>query len=463
MYHDIRKFGKMLPSDQELWPACSIEILGNLRLDVQNPILRGNKERAPMLGRGMLTHGQHGQHRWKCFWRVVFGHFENIELDLGPTFSSVVFYCPAPFASFQKYACGNLTNSYGESPVNNYELSMYIVEPHTRRKVEWVNKFTAWTRFEDIFSPPPAYLLSNSNRNNPRLAMCLSIPYTSSDPEKTIGNGALLVEFIRYYSTLGFKVFVYDRDGMNKAHLENSAYMQARNITLDYVYHDYTIRGLLDGGTAGMRYDNEEEKSKPVLREIQDWDKTLTNTHCRFEVKAVHNIEHVMVADFDEFLYCEEAQPSFVSQGRNLHAMIKHYEMLKFGQVSFPQRWIITRTVNPRQCMIDHAKTGQSVFDCFGPIRYVAGGFNSKSLYLGHKCVATDFHYSCSNGPYNHNCMCQFDTQHSRCNVIHLSSQMDRYIWGFTKEDKVRAKYSKNELYMMTLKLSSHTNNVFMD
>jgi hypothetical protein len=220
---------------------------------------------------------------------------------------------------------------------------------------------------------------------------------------------------------------------------------------------------MLDKGATGMRYDNELEADQPVLREIQDWDKTLTNTHCRFEVKAVHQIQNVMVADFDEFLYCPEAAPSFASQRQNLESMIYYHERLKFGQLAFPQRWIMTRTSSPRDCMIDHAKRGESVFDCFGPYKYVAGGFNSKSLYLGHKCVATDFHYSCSNGPYNHNCLCQFDTQHNRCNMVHLSSQLERYAWSFSREDKVRAKYSKNELYLMTLQLSDKYSNVFRD
>lgn len=461
-YDEIRKLN-MTPSISELNPECSFEILGYVRLDVQNPILRHNKELAPILGRARLIHRTERMHRWKCYWRVIFGHFEDMDYDLGDTFTSVVFFCPVPAHKQQKQMCDSLMKYYEFSAVNTYEIRMTIQDPNTKKQVEWVNRFRAWTRFEDKVGPPPEDILNENHQVNPQLAMCLSIPYTSSKPEKTIGNGALLAEFIRYYTTLGFKVFVYDRDGMNKIHLQNSPYMIARNITLDYVYYNYTIRGLLDKGTTGLRYDNELEVHQPVIREIQDWDKTLTNTHCRFEVKAVHQIENVMVADFDEFLYCPEAEASFASQKRNLHAMIRYLDRLKFAQISFPQRWIMNLTSSPRDCMIEYAKKGKSVFDCFGPYKYVAGGFNSKSLYLGHKCVATDFHYACSNGPYNHNCLCQFDTQHARCNMIHLSSQLERYMWSFSREDRVRAKYSKNELFLMTLGLSDKYNNVFRD
>lgn len=462
MYDEIRKLN-ITPSVSEIHSECSFEILGYVRLDVQNPILRWNKEAAPMLGRGRLVHRTKRAHKWDCYWRVVFGHFENVELDLGSMYSSIVFFCPVPPHQKQKHVCDSLMKYYELSSTNTYEIQMHIKDPNTRNEVIWVNRFKGWTRFEDKVGPPPSEILNENHLVNPKLAVCLSIPYTSSNPEKTIGNGALLAEFIRYYTNLGFKVFVYDRDGMNKKYLQNTPYMIARNITLDYVYYNYTIRGLLDKGMTGMRYDNENEAAQPVLREIQDWDKTLTNTHCRFEVKAVHQIENVMVTDFDEFLYCPEAAPTFAAQKLNLESMIKYHERLKFGQIAFPQRWIITRTNSPRDCMIDHAKKGESVFDCFGPYKYVAGGFNSKSLHLGHKCVATDFHYSCSNGPYNHNCMCQFDTQHIRCNVIHLSSQLERYAWSFSREDKVRAKYSKNELYLMTLQLSDRYSNVFRD
>lgn len=453
-YSEIRKLN-VTPDEIDLWSECSFEILGFVRLDVQKPILRKNKQNKPLLGHGKLLIGTN--FNFQCFWRVVFGHYEHTTLKMGATFSSIVFYCPAPriHMNFRrtKQICADISSRLRNKQINNYEVTMSIedTEQSTLNKVDWKNKFAARIFLDNKDASTKRQVLDSTQK----FAVCLSIPYSSSDPEKVISNGALLAEFIRYYSLLGFKVFVYDRDGMNKAVLDKSPYMVARNITLDFVYYNYTIYGLLNPDTFGMRYDNEYETTKPVLREIQDWDKTLTNTHCRFEVKATQKIQNVLVVDFDEFLYCDEAKPTFTDQKRNIHIMLKNLHSLSFGQISFPQRWIITRTDNPRSCMINNSKNGQSVFDCFGPYKYLAGGFSAKSLYLGHKCVATDFHFSCSDRSfnYNYNCLCQSDTQHNRCNLIHLSSQLRKYTRFFSNKEKEVAFQSKNELYTMTLEI----------
>ena len=83
------------------------------------------------------------------------------------------------------------------------------------------------------------------------------------------------------------------------------------------VYHPYTIRGLLDPKRKGIRYDNtdagfdyNDTDPKRGSFEAQGHDKVLTLTHCRFEAKAVYNIENVMVIDFDEFLHCPVVNPT---------------------------------------------------------------------------------------------------------------------------------------------------------
>ena len=83
------------------------------------------------------------------------------------------------------------------------------------------------------------------------------------------------------------------------------------------MYHPYTIRGLLDPNRKGIRYDNtdagfdyNDTDPKRGSFEAQGHDKVLTLTHCRFEAKAVYNIENVMVIDFDEFLHCPVVNPT---------------------------------------------------------------------------------------------------------------------------------------------------------
>ena len=93
------------------------------------------------------------------------------------------------------------------------------------------------------------------------LAVCTVIPYTSSDPEKAFANTAIMIEWIRYHTKLGMKVIVYDRDGANRDYIFNSSYGISQGILkLDFVYHNYTIRGLLDPLKKGLRYDNTEKR-----------------------------------------------------------------------------------------------------------------------------------------------------------------------------------------------------------
>ena len=166
----------------------------------------------------------------------------------------------------------------------------------------------------------------------------------------------MLLEWIRYHAQLGFKLLIYDRDGANEEHIYHSYYGAAQRIripkegklgTLHFsypliiscyyplstphsalvsdsppppplsVYHPYTIRGLLDPNRKGIRYDNtdagfdyNDTDPKRGSFEAQGHDKVLTLTHCRFEAKAVYNIENVMVIDFDEFLHCPVVNPT---------------------------------------------------------------------------------------------------------------------------------------------------------
>ena len=51
---------------------------------------------------------------------------------------------------------------------------------------------------------------------SPHIAVCCIIPYTTNDPDKAQGNGAMLLEWVHYYDKLGFKIFIYDREGLNE-------------------------------------------------------------------------------------------------------------------------------------------------------------------------------------------------------------------------------------------------------
>ena len=53
---------------------------------------------------------------------------------------------------------------------------------------------------------------------------------------------------------------------------------------------------------------------------IAGHDKTLTLTQCRFEARALFGIDRVLVADFDEFLYCPVVGPTASEQAKCVRA-----------------------------------------------------------------------------------------------------------------------------------------------
>ena len=45
-----------------------------------------------------------------------------------------------------------------------------------------------------------------------------------------------------------------------------------------------------------------------TMKDIQNQDKTLTYTHCRFEAKTIYGLGTMLVVDADEFLNCPFAE-----------------------------------------------------------------------------------------------------------------------------------------------------------
>ena len=143
----------------------------------------------------------------------------------------------------------------------------------------------------------------------PQLTACLAITYETSQERKREVNGALIFEWVRYYATLGFKVMVYDKNGANRNSIYFDKYglsqnQHGRDWLWGVDYHPYTVLGLLISDNANLKYDNTNVKHDVFFL---DDDKTATLTHCRFEARTLYGSDNVLVADFDEFLYCPVA------------------------------------------------------------------------------------------------------------------------------------------------------------
>jgi hypothetical protein len=448
MYNSLNRFHDLeaLPNSFELWPKCSFEVLGYARLDIEEPLMRYHKHQDPVIGCGHLIFGEADRFKWKCYYRAVFSFFEDPFYEgLGSNFWPILFYCPCPHTKISKLTCDDVLVNHAQHGIKSKMTILMKLN-----EVTWKNTFLARPRevsnaYNDIYS-------SGSVIN----AVCLVVPYKTSVADKFLANMALLSEFIRYYTQLGFQVFIYDKNGNSIVDLMNNKYARSRHIKLDFAYFNYTIRGLLDEKYNNLKYDNSEEQTRPIVRELQDLDKSMTLTHCRFELQAAYRIKNVLVADFDEFLFCPWAKPSFEAQKRFLDKFFKLQILRGVQQLIFSQRWVYPRNYpeQPRDCVSKKLKEGLSMFSCFSSYEFLAGGQNAKSVYFGHVCPSTDFHYSCTHGSYNYNCNCCSYFEHERCGMVHFGLSSKGYdpevIRSYDPEKIRKALNSTNEIMLMT-------------
>ena len=275
----------------------------------------------------------------------------------------------------------------------------------------------------------------------------------------------MIYEFLRYYSNMGFKLLVYDRDGANMKDVFSGSYPRAiplrgrskDSIYAHVAYHNYTIQSLLmPTGDRNILKSDMESRSKHPKNERSvigpDNDKVLTYTHCRFEAMYKYGIKQVIVADFDEFLYCKAAprtawgQSYFISElvARSLQ---KGYDQLLFGKTTVspkqgdkPIHQCISREVEKTLNVVSSGSSGGSskgdsgegvgsIFNCFASLDYPLSTPNMKSVHLNHACPYTGIHHACSptaNDSKAYDCTCQSDFS-STCDFVHLSLVQQKY------------------------------------
>lgn len=287
-----------------------------------------------------------------------------------------------------------------------------------------------------MYQPYQATGKSLNDKNQIRIGICLAIPYTSSDTYMLEFNKQLFSDWITYHSRLGMMMFIYDRDGANYDAIQDL--LEYNNVVKQYtIYHNYTMRGLLVPSDKGLKYDNNEIMYDLVVKEkmnrlrfsrflTQGVDKTLTLTHCRFEAKAIHGIDRILVIDFDEFLYCPRATLDFPSQYRLISDLLSSLQSQNIDQVTVPQVVLANRTVDVRDCFVEHAMKNKSIFDCLGEYKHMSNFHSHKSFHLGHKCPLTGYHQACSTfqQPRAFDCLCP--TEHIKreiCSVVHLTTK----------------------------------------
>lgn len=471
-----------------LWPVCSLELLGFV-LNSEDGQFSPSIRYGAFVGNATVII-EDRQIDWNCFYRPVYENWREEKNYSKPNYWGVMFFCPSPNST----QCSNLEQSIlsisdvEDSYVHSLNESG-IVSLTTPGGDKWrtsflsrpfISKEERYTTFDNNNTPhnySKPHNISSHVMVKPKImhAVCLSIPYTSTDTAKAAANGAILLEWIRYYSSIGFKVLVYDRDGANFHHIYNSSYGASQNIRIPrgrLVYHPYTIRGLLDASRKGLTYDNTEgeisndieaENQRVGRFESQGHDKVQTLTHCRFEAKALYSIDIVLVVDYDEFLYCPVVPPTARAQGGWINNYLTHMKAIGVSQVEFTQRVVVNKTASPRDCVVDKASKGQSIFDCFSSYIFYNGAHSVKSAHLDHSCPLTGYHNACppTHSPRSHDCLCHtrlmksnnwrpFENRIGReCALVHLSTNIASYgrpEYAFTDEETAEALQSKLEI-----------------
>lgn len=406
-------------------PECSFELLGYMKFGEIKPFTKSLYRDDLIMGEGSMKIMQ-SDVPWTCLFRAAYDTWR-----VSPTFSiPMAFFCPVPAG----VNCSNLPEMSSDNATN--------VVGHISIEVQ----NTTWTaEFSSALHPYEHHLAAENKKmgkqalNHNRPTTCLVIPYESVEKNKKIVNSAMVYEWIRYYARMGFTVFVYDKNGANRDAIYHSEYAASRNKLgnqwfSSVFYHPYTVFGLLSNNKSShLTYDNSHYPANLQTLIHLDDDKTATLTYCRFEANALFGNDNVIVADFDEFLFCPGATSTLSGQRAYIHNMLHSYRQQNFGNLVMRQLWVPYKTfggnfTSPAECLNHHIERKIPIFDCYASHRDNIGDFFlGKAAHLGHNCLLTNFHYSCNTGDCNcpsigwSNTMA-YGGPDDQCYFIHLST-----------------------------------------
>lgn len=324
-------------------PVCSVELLGFVRLGP--PPFPGKYRYKLITGEASLK-VENSTVPWFCFYRATFESWRT-----SPTLAlSVVYFCPVP----QNIDCNQLQ----EMDITLRAVGHLSMTTHNRT---WDADFEA-----AAINYPPSPEENESGLGNvilPQPTACLAIPYISIQKNKRRVNEALVFEWVRYYATLGFKVMVYDKNGAHRDAICTDAYgLSQKQHGRDWLkmvdYYPYTIFGLLTKENSNLQYDNTRYGETDDDLFIDD-DKTATLTHCRFETSTLYGSDNVLVADFDELLYCPSAALNYESQQLYKNILMATYRSYEIDELVFLQIWVTENLHNRKYssilgCLRDH-------------------------------------------------------------------------------------------------------------
>eukprot|EP00600_Ochromonadales_sp_CCMP1393_P001002 CAMPEP_0174981380 /NCGR_PEP_ID=MMETSP0004_2-20121128/15858_1 /TAXON_ID=420556 /ORGANISM="Ochromonas sp., Strain CCMP1393" /LENGTH=528 /DNA_ID=CAMNT_0016233119 /DNA_START=70 /DNA_END=1656 /DNA_ORIENTATION=+ len=423
-----------LPSGGKFGLSCSFEILGFVPGTLKhNTITQAGKVPIakavyPSIGHAQLKVMNHSS---ECYYRAR----STIYNAPGGGFSSLLLFCPI----LKTPVCETLTATLSTVRNVSVHLTTYITEGAT------------WDTYIPVVGASTIAADDSSRHSDVDMAVCGVIPYTAKAGLKQRINGAMIYEWIRYYSNLGIKVLLYDRDGAHFPFLFGNAYSKAqqqeeRNIEhYNIVYHNYTVGSLLHYLEGRGRFDVTPFGLN--ARDIMSIDKTMTYTHCRIDASHRYNIDNVIVADFDEFWYCSKGTASAAKQSMVLKRELHRMKQLGIDQRSYNMRVLKPRTggINELSACIERAvvNASHSIFECWRSYAHATKKIsNFKALHSNNACPWTASHTACFASlkarRYDTrlmDCICSCEISGDKCAFVHLALQ-PKYYANMNPEEK---------------------------
>lgn len=479
---------------EAILPSCSFEMMGYAMVDFDHPISHYYMNTAPSIGVGTLSflngndkkHDQQPTDVWKCYYRAMYEYSAKKLLLLPVVHWPVFIYCPAPRhdqsclnihewykrTMIERVMEANVSSSSTENLMqrlqftdplfNNFQLYQQLIQATigsmtlpARLDIHLMHG--KWTTNMDL----DLMNIVRKPKSRER-AICAVIPYTATDPGRRDINDGMTFDFIRYYNRLGFKVVIYDRDGINYDNIMHGPYSQLQGDDpkrFDLLYYNFTVLQRLIPGIAKFEADNVDsiKLSKVVVR--GDIDKRLTYTYCRTHLRQTYGIEDVLVVDFDEFLFCPRASATADGQRQYLDEYFQHMRDQGIEQLFVKQRVLVPATPsnNMTDCLLSqvsqaatmHAaltqssltstkrKTAESVpsiFNCLAPFHYGVKMFFDKAVHFGHACPYTSFHFSaylrfvdCYVNSFQSSSRVKRHYHLGGCSLIHITSRPNHY------------------------------------
>ena len=180
-----------------------------------------------------------------------------------------------------------------------------------------------------------------------------------------------------------------------------------------------------------------EDPSTAGVIGVYDNDKELTYSHCRFHAQAKYGVKHIIVADFDEFLYCHHVNADPLVQSSFLAGYLQKMSDKDMDQVLFGRTTVLRRNVHKsiRVCIEAELKknadrlanggTGEvgSLFNCFASMDFIMNKVSSKAIHLNRRCPHTSVRYACSPpslGSKAFDCVCNSTDRMHSCDFVHM-------------------------------------------